>query len=142
MDEFYNKHYIKTRDDGAIINYWSDGPHPNLDTADAVCINEHGSYQAYLTIDGVRTEENPNWLTSDGIPLYKWDGQAVVKRTAEEIAADRAAIPAPPSSEMEQLRQEVARLSDENAQLQQEQTDLQMALCDTYELLLGGNDNG
>ena len=53
-----------------------------------------------------------------------------------------AAIPAPPPSEMEQLRQEVARLSDENAQLQQEQTDLQMALCDTYELLLGGNDNG
>ena len=139
MDEFYNKHYIKPDSSNRIINYWSDGPHPDRDTTNAICISDKGGYQFRFTPDG---EENPFFYDMNGIPLYKWDGQAVKPRTAEEIAADRAAIPAPPPSEMEQLRQEVARLSAENAQMQQEQTDLQMALCDTYELLLGGNDNG
>ena len=139
MDEYYNKHYIKPDSSNRIIGCWSDGPHPDRDTTDAICISDKGGYQFRFTPDG---EENPSLYDADGIPLYKWDGQAVVKRTAEEIAADRAAIPAPPPSEMELLRQEVAKLSVENAQMQQEQTDLQMALCDTYELLLGGNDNG
>ena len=139
MDEIYNKHYIKPDSSNRIIDCWSNGPHPDRDTTNAICISDKGGYQFRLFPDG---EENPSLYDADGIPLYKWDGQAVKPRTAEEIAADRAAIPAPPPSEMEQLRQEVARLSDENAQLQQEQTDLQMALCDTYELLLGGNDNG
>ena len=139
MDEYYNKHYIKPDSSNRIIGCWSDGPHPDRDTTNAICISDKGGYQFRFTPDG---EENPSLYDVDGIPLYKWDGQAVVKRTAEEIAADRAAIPAPPPSEMELLRQEVAKLSVENAQMQQEQTDLQMALCDTYELLLGGNDNG
>ena len=139
MDEYYNKHYIKPDSSNRIIDCWSDGPHPERDTTNAICISDKGGYQFRLFPDG---EENPSLYDADGIPLYKWDGQAVVKRTAEEIAADRAAIPAPPPSEMELLRQEVAKLSVENAQMQQEQTDLQMALCDTYELLLGGNDNG
>ena len=139
MDEYYNKHYIKPDSSNRIIGCWSDGPHPDRDTTNAICISDKGGYQFRLFPDG---EENPSLYDADGIPLYKWDGQAVVKRTAEEIAADRAAIPALPPSEMELLRQEVAKLSVENAQMQQEQTDLQMALCDTYELLLGGNDNG
>lgn len=139
MDEYYNKHYIKPDSSNRIIDCWSDGPHPGRDTTNAICISDKGGYQFRLFPDG---EENPSLYDADGIPLYKWDGQAVVKRTAEEIAADRAAIPALPPSEMELLRQEVAKLSVENAQMQQEQTDLQMALCDTYELLLGGNDNG
>ena len=45
--------------------------------------------------------------TEDGIPRYKLqDGQAV-ERTEEEIAADRAAIPAPPPTAQEQLRADV-----------------------------------
>jgi len=107
MDEYYNKHYIKTRDDGAIIDCWSNGPHPDRDTTNAICISDKGGYQFRFTPDG---EENPPIYDADGIPLYKWDGQAVVKRTAEEIAADRAAIPAPPPSEMEQLRADNALL--------------------------------
>ena len=39
----------------------------------------------------------------DGIPLYKYDG-AVQERSPEEIEADRALIPPPPPSEMEQMR--------------------------------------
>lgn len=41
--------------------------------------------------------------TDDGIPRYKLvDGQAV-GRTAEEIAADRVAIPAPPPTQEDRL---------------------------------------
>lgn len=111
MQEFYNKHYIAFDAKNRITTVWSDGPHPERDTAGAVCINEKGSYQVYLTVEGKRTEENPRWLTNDGIPLYKWDGEQVVKRTKEEIAADRAAIPAPPPTEMERIRADVDFLS-------------------------------
>lgn len=107
MDEFYNKHYIKTRADGAIIDCWSNGPHPDRDTTDAICISDKGGYQFRFTPD---VEENPPIYDVDGIPLYKWDGQAVQPRTAEEIAADRATIPEPPPSEMEQLRADNALL--------------------------------
>ena len=107
MDEFYNKHYIKTRADGAIIDCWSNGPHPDRDTTDAICISDKGGYQFRFTPD---VEEIPPFYDVDGIPLYKWDGQAVQPRTAEEIAADRAAIPEPPPSEMEQLRADNALL--------------------------------
>ncbi len=107
MEEFYNKHFVMLDSQNRITDAWSDGPHPERSTEKAVCINEKGSYQVYLTIDGERTEENPRWLTDDGIPLYKWDGEQVVKRTEEEIAADRAAIPAPPPTAQEQLRADV-----------------------------------
>ena len=93
MDEFYNKHYIKPDSYNRIIDCWSDGPHPDCDTADAICINEQGGYQFRLFPDG---EENPSLYDAEGIPLYKWNRQAVVKRTAEEIAADQSAIPALP----------------------------------------------
>lgn len=58
----------------------------------------HHAQGNYFT-DGLYTE--------DGIPRYKLvDGQAV-ERTEEEIAADRAAIPAPPPTVQEQLRADV-----------------------------------
>ena len=103
-DIFYNKHYIATRPDGAITDAWSDGPHPKRDTAGAICINEQGGYQFRLYPDG---EENPPIYDMDGIPLYKWDGSQVIRRTYEEIEADRAAIPAPPPSTQERLRADV-----------------------------------
>ena len=102
--EFYNRHYIAVRSDGAITDAWSDGPHPEKGTANAICINERGGYQFRLRPDG---EENPPIYTMDGIPLYRWDGTQVISRTEEEIAADRAAIPAPPPSAQERLRADV-----------------------------------
>lgn len=49
--------------------------------------------------------------TKAGIPRYKLvDGKAV-ERTAEEIAADLAAIPEPPPTETEKLRADVDYLS-------------------------------
>lgn len=55
-------------------------------------------------------------LTEDYIPRHRWDGAQVVERTAEEIEADRAAIPAPEPSETEQLKAKVAALEAEKAE--------------------------
>ena len=100
----YNKHYISVDEKYRIIRAWSDGPHPEKDTANAICIDKKGGYQFRLYPGG---EENPNIYTMDGIPLYKWDGSQVISRTEAEIEADRAAIPAPPPSEQERLRADV-----------------------------------
>ena len=104
MNEFYNKHYITTDDDGRITTGWSDGPHLERDTIGAICINEQGGYQFRLFPGG---EENPALYTIDGIPQYKWDGEMVQQRTEEEIAAERAAMPAPPPSPLEQIRADI-----------------------------------
>lgn len=104
MNKFYNKHYIATDIEGRITGGWSDGPCPDRDTANAVCINEQGGYQFRLFPSG---EENPPLYMMDGIPLYKWDGEQVIARAEEEIEADRASIPAPPPSPQEQLRADV-----------------------------------
>ncbi len=108
MKEFYNKHYITTDTKGSITNGWSDGPRPDLDTTNAICINDTGGYQFRLFPGG---EENPPIYTMDSIPVYKWDGEKAVRRLDEEIEADRAAIPEPAPSEMERIRADVDFLS-------------------------------
>ena len=109
MKDFYNKHYIATDAQGRITSGWSDGPHPDRDAINAICINEQGGYQFRLFPGG---EENPPLCTVDGIPLYKWDGTAVilrtdgesaVPRTAEEIEAER--VPSLESVQAEKLAQ-------------------------------------
>lgn len=104
FEEVYNRHYIAIRHDGAITDVWSDGPHPEKDTSNAICINEQGGYQFRFYPGG---EENPLICTEDGIPLYKWDGEKAILRTQDEIETDRTAIPAPPPSTQEQLRADV-----------------------------------
>lgn len=104
MTEYYNKHYITTSPEGYILSGWSDGPCPDRDTTGAVCINAEGGYQFRLHPGG---EENPPLHTEDGIPLYRWDGEQVVRRSEAEIAADRAALPAPAPSEQERLRADI-----------------------------------
>lgn len=104
MTEFHNKHYVTTDANGRITTGWSDGPHPNRDTTDAICINEQGGYQFRLFPGW---EENPPLYTMDGIPMYKWNGEKAVPRTELEIEADREAIPEPAPSPQEQLRADV-----------------------------------
>ena len=41
--------------------------------------------------------------TEDGVPRYRWDGEKASLRSAEELAADRAAIPAPAPNTEERL---------------------------------------
>lgn len=88
---FYNKHYIETDKNGMIVDAWSNGPLPQKDIEDAICINDQGGYQ-FRFEDG---EENPPLYTIDRIPLYRWDGEQVLPRTDAEIEADRALLPTP-----------------------------------------------
>lgn len=101
--EFLNNYYLKTREDGAILDAFSDGPHNGRSTEGYTLFGQ-GGYQLRFTIDGTETEENPTLYTIDGIPLYRWDGESIHQRTEAEIAADRAAIPDPLPSPMEQLQ--------------------------------------
>ena len=98
------RHYIAIDAQGRITSGWSDGPQRDRDTTGAVCINEAGGYQFRLHPGG---EENPPLYTEDGIPLYRWDGERVGRRSEEEVQADRAALPAPAPSEQERLRADV-----------------------------------
>ena len=98
------RHYIAIDAQGRITSGWSDGPQRDRDTTGAVCINEAGGYQFRLHPGG---EENPPLYTEDGIPLYRWDGERALPRSEEEIAADRATVPAPPPSAQERLRADV-----------------------------------
>lgn len=86
MDEmFYNKHYITIDERTRIVNGFSDAFRKPSDTD--ICINEQGGYQFRLFPGG---EENPALFDRDGTtPLYKWENGEVVKRTAQEIEADR-----------------------------------------------------
>ena len=102
MDE-YSKHYIEVDELSRILAGWSDAIFPNRDTTGAICIKEHGGYQFRLYPDG---EENP--ILFDGeymVPLYKWDGKNVIKRTRAEIDADIAVLdnPDPVKSTEERL---------------------------------------
>ena len=108
--EYYNRHYITTDSQSRIVDGWSDGPHQGRDTSGAICISEKGGYQFRLCDGG---PENPLLYTVDGIPLYKWDGAQAVARTEEEITADRAALPGPPTPDVPLcLRPGVAPLAD------------------------------
>ena len=108
---FYNKHYILLDTNSVITDAWSDGPHPEKDAASAICINKQGGYQFRLILNGKPTVENPPIHDEYGIPLYKWDGRQVIRRTQAEIEADRSAIPEAPPSAQEQLRADVDSLA-------------------------------
>lgn len=127
MDEMYNKHYILIDSSNRVVGGWSDGPHYGRDTAGAVCINEQGGYQFRLFVGG---EENPALFDfEDMIPLYKWDGEKVVERTAEEIEADKAAIP-----EVEPIPSPEARIVELEAKLK--------AQDELIDILLGIEEGG
>lgn len=91
---FYNKHYIRIREDCCIVDGFSDAFKQPDDTD--ICINDKGGYQFRLVPGG---EENPSLFDWNGIPRYRWDGSAAVLRTEEELEEDRAAIHAPPPSQ-------------------------------------------
>ena len=56
--------------------------------------------------------------TEDGIPRYKLDRGRVVERTEEEIAADLAAMPAPPPTREEILEAKILELQQQLLKLQ------------------------
>lgn len=104
MDEFFNRHFIKTDEMGRVIDAWSDGPFPNKDTSDAILVTEKGGYQFRFYPGG---EENPIIYTEDGIPLYRWDGRKIVQRTVAEITSEQDNLPEPAPTEMEKMRADI-----------------------------------
>ena len=87
MPMFYNKHYITVDDNNFIVNGFSDAF--RTPTENDICINEQGGYQFRLFSNG---EENPPLMTMHGVPLYKWEDNAVVERPQEDIVAEEKAI--------------------------------------------------
>lgn len=81
LEPFYNKHYITIDNSNNIISGWSDGPYPDKDTTDAICISEKGGYQFRLFTEG---EENPNLFDIDRTPLYKYEDGEIRKLTKVE----------------------------------------------------------
>lgn len=93
--EYYNNHYINIDENKNVIAGWSDGPHNNRTPTDNdILINEKGGYQFRLIFeDGSLSEENPSLYTGmTRVPLYKWDGEKILRRSEEEIEADCEAI--------------------------------------------------
>ena len=71
--EFYDKHYIRTDEDGQIIKGFSDAFEQPQEGD--ICINEQGGYQFRLMPGG---EENPPLLDDEGNPLYRWNREKAV----------------------------------------------------------------
>ena len=128
MDEIFegNKHYIKVIEDGAIIDGFSDGPHSGKSSDGYTLLRSDGGYQFRLYSNG---EENPSLFDMDGIPLYKYEDGEVLERTQDEIEADRAALPQPEDKPSPEQR---------IAELENQLTETQLALCDVYEMMYGG----
>lgn len=127
--EFYNKHYIAVDERNRIVNGFSDAF--RQPSATDICINDQGGYQFRLFPDGV---ENPALFDWNGVPvpLYKWENGEVVKRTAEEIEADRVDAPDP-----EPTKTTEERLSElETSKANQSDVD---ELTEALELLLSGD---
>ena len=91
MPMFYNKHYITVDEQNRIVNGFSDVFRQPSETD--ILLTDEGGYQFRLFPVG---EENPAlYVWPDMIPLYKWEDGKVVKRTEEEIEADRPETPEP-----------------------------------------------
>ena len=80
--EFYNKYYITIDTNDNIISGWSDGPFPDKDTSNAICINEQGSYQFRLYPNG---EENPPLFNETGLSLYKYENGEIIAKSSVEL---------------------------------------------------------
>ncbi len=81
IPQFYNKHYIIVDKSNNVISGWSDGPHPEKDITNAICINEQGGYQFCLFADG---EENPPLFDNDFLPIYKYENEKIIPLTQIE----------------------------------------------------------
>lgn len=106
VQDLLNKYYLKIREDSAIIDAFSDGPHYDKSTDGYILFGE-GGYQLRLIINGKQTEENPPIFDMDGVSIYKYVDGEVIERTEDEIEDERLAIPPAPPSPMEQLRADV-----------------------------------
>ena len=125
MEEITSKVYIRTDENSRIICCEGGYTMGNIQNMDEWLLIDEGTgdrynlCQSHYFAGGLYTE--------DGIPKYKWDSKNVVERTAEEIEADRAVLPAAEPTEDELQWQAITEL--EIGQMEQDQalTDLEIA---------------
>lgn len=105
MDEFKSKVYVYTDEKSRIICCEGGYTIGNVKDFTGWTLIDEGNGDRYNLCQSHYFEGG--LYTEDGIPRYKLvDGKAQ-ERTEDEIAADRAAIPAPPPTAQEQLRADV-----------------------------------
>lgn len=97
--------YIKTDEQGRVLEINSDAFLQNFNGWQKI---DEGDGDAF------RHPQNNYFpgpaLSDDGVPLYVYSGGAITPRTAEEIAADVAALPPAPASVDERLDELYAAL--------------------------------
>jgi len=103
MDEQNSKVYIQVDQQGRITRCEGGYTTP-ADLTRWTCIDE-GAGDRYNLCQTHYFEGG--LYTKDGIPLYKWEGDKPALRTDAELAADRAARPAPGPSGTERLEAQV-----------------------------------
>jgi|GEM_PF-1431518 len=117
MTEFYNKHYIRIDVDNNITHGFSDA-FEQPQSSDTL-VNARGGKHFGLMPDNTTPyhTENIRNMTIGNIPLFKWDEsqatesepwRGVVKRTPEEIEADRIAIEQSPASQIARLNAQIS----------------------------------
>ena len=95
-------HWIFVDERNRIIDARSDDPGKHFSSPGAILYNDEGDYFFKLLIDGEWVSENLFLRDSYDVPLYKWDGKAVQRRTQQEIEADRPeAVGLPPDPMLE-----------------------------------------
>ena len=99
IEEYYNKHYIRIDEENRIIHGFSDAFGQPQDGD--ICINDKGGYQFRLVIADGLSEENPPLRDDYGVLLYRWDGEYAVRRSDEELEADRPEPGEPPPTAIE-----------------------------------------
>ena len=93
MEEFKSKVYILLDSEGRIIRCEGGYGMQNIHNIDEWILIDEGNGDKYNHCQTCYFEDG--LYTRDIIPLYKYEGGAVVKRTEEEIEADRANLPKP-----------------------------------------------
>lgn len=109
-EDYGFNHYIEVREDGAIVDGWSVGPHQERTEekgfgygdrphGEVVLMNPKGDYQFRLMFklpsgDITFGEENENLYFSEyWVPKYKYVDGVVMERTHDEIEKDIDALP-------------------------------------------------
>lgn len=92
------KHYIRIDDQSYITHGFSTAFEQPQDSD--ICINPKGGYQFRLTSD---SPENPSLHNFANVPLYRWHGRKVVKRSATEMEADSRGIEALRAAKLQEI---------------------------------------
>ena len=103
MEEMKSKVYVLVDEDGRILR--CDGGYTTPTNLDGWVQIDEGNGDKFNLCQSHYFESG--LYTDDFIPKYKLVDGKVVERTAEEIEADRAAVPAPAPTEQEMLRADV-----------------------------------